>query len=410
MSRPEAERTLLAETPGRWTCRLRDVRYRRQSGPPTNSTAREQIRGYSWPLSRRLLLLAPSSGYGRGIQRASDVIEHAWRGPVARFDLYDPTRHPVPEGNLPAKLRFSVRVIASSARWRPQIVFVVHIGLLPVGVLASLISRAPLVLLAIGDEVWGPMGPFRRVLVQRCAHLAAISSFTAERFSARVGVERERVSVLELPISERLSGAAAATTGRAREEGDSRYRLVTVSRIASEQRYKGHFAVAEALPDVIARQPNVLWTVVGEGDDLPSLHSRCEALGISQSVEFLGRIDDEELRAVYQSSTVLVMPSVTDAAARPPYGEGFGLVYAEAAAHGVPSIGSTAGGGSLDFVEHGRTGLQVPPDDKAALTEAILRLLEDTELRARLGAEARERVAKRHTSEHFAAALARMLG
>lgn len=89
----------------------------------------------------------------------------------------------------------------------------------------------------------------------------------------------------------------------------------------------------------------------------------------------------------------------------PPVGEGFGLVYAEAAALALPSVASGAGGGSVDLVEHGVTGLTVPPEDRAALAAAIVRLLRDGSLARRLGLAARKRVAERHTPEHFARAL-----
>jgi D-inositol-3-phosphate glycosyltransferase len=76
--------------------------------------------------------------------------------------------------------------------------------------------------------------------------------------------------------------------------------------------------------------------------------------------------------------------------------EGFGVVCAEAMAHGRPVVASAVGG-LLDLVVDGETGLLVPPRDPPALRTALERLLGDAELRTRLGAAARDRI-----REHFA--------
>jgi D-inositol-3-phosphate glycosyltransferase len=76
--------------------------------------------------------------------------------------------------------------------------------------------------------------------------------------------------------------------------------------------------------------------------------------------------------------------------------EGYGVVCAEAMAHGKPVVASAVGG-LLDLVRHGETGLLVPPGDEAALREALRWLLGDPELRRRMGAAARER-AREHLS------------
>jgi glycosyltransferase involved in cell wall biosynthesis len=122
-------------------------------------------------------------------------------------------------------------------------------------------------------------------------------------------------------------------------------------------------------------------------------------------VDFLGTVEDGRLGELYQRADMLVLPSVARPDARPPEGEGFGLVFAEAGAYGVPAVASAAGGGSLDFVRHGETGLTVPPGDPGALAAAILELIEQPALRDRLGEAARRLVLERHTPARFTRAL-----
>src|SRR5205823_4998663 len=95
----------------------------------------------------------------------------------------------------------------------------------------------------------------------------------------------------------------------------------------------------------------------------------------------LGWVPHDELLRLYERAAVVACPS---------YREGYGIACAEAMAHGRPVVASAVGG-LRDLVVDGETGLLVPPGDVAALRKALERLLGDADLRARLGAAARER-------------------
>lgn len=348
----------------------------------------------------RLLLLAPSIGFGGGIERIARAMERAWDGPLDRVDLYRRARHAVPAGHGWAKTVFTAEAFGA-ARRRPDVVLALHVGLLPIAAAASAVARADVALMAIGEEAWAPMRPWRRAMIQRCSHVLAISSFTRFWIARRAGIDPRRVSVVPLPVDEALAERAFLHRPRAAPQPN----LLTVSRINRSERYKGHFDIADSLPLVLARQPTARWIVAGEGDDIDALRARCQALGVGEAVTFLGHVSDAELAGLYADAAAFVLPSVANVAAPSPTGEGFGLVYAEAGAFGVPSIASEAGGGSLDFVIHERTGLTVPPADPEALAATMLRLLEDHGLRTRLGAAARRRVHGRHLMPHFTATI-----
>jgi phosphatidylinositol alpha-1,6-mannosyltransferase len=349
----------------------------------------------------RLLLLAPSLGFGGGIERVADALERAWDGPFERLDLYRRTLHTMPAGNHWAKGVFSLQALATARRLQPDVVLALHVGLLPIAAVASTLIRADLALIAIGQEVWAPMRAPRRAMIRRCSYVLAISSFTRSWIARRAEIDPECVSVLHLPVDEALAHRAFLT----RPPYSLKPNLLTVSRISRDERYKGHFHIADSLPMLLERRPDARWIVAGTGDDLEALRSRCRDLGLGDAVTFLGDVTDAQLANLYASAAAFVLPSVANVAAPVPSGEGFGLVYAEAGAFGVPAIASVAGGGCLDFVVHDRTGLTVPPGDREALAIAMFRLLEDRELRERLGEAARVRVRERHLMPHFAANL-----
>jgi glycosyltransferase involved in cell wall biosynthesis len=104
----------------------------------------------------------------------------------------------------------------------------------------------------------------------------------------------------------------------------------------------------------------------------------------------LGFVPHDRLGPLYDRAAVVAVPS---------HREGFGVVCAEAMAHGRPVVASAVGG-LLDLVAHEQTGLLVPPRDVPALRAALKRLLADDELRARLGANARERARRELSWEH----------
>lgn len=343
------------------------------------------------------MLLAPSSGFGGGIERVATAVEHTWPGPVTRVDLYRRSRDERASGGVLTKLGFGSRALRAAQRDRPDIVLAIHVGLLPVAVIVASGSRARVALLGIGTEVWSRLSAATRVLIRSCDRLMAISAFTADLLARQSGVDRERIAVIALPVDERILKAAQAFT----DPGGRQPHLLTVSRVVAAHRYKGHFAIAESLPQVLAQRPDARWIVVGDGDDLPALQSKCTLLGISDAVSFERLLTDEQLAELYGCAAALVLPSVTDLHRSSPTGEGFGLVYAEAASFGVPSVASTAAGGAAEFVVDGENGLTVAPGDRAGLASAMLQLLDDTALRDRLGRGARERALSRNTSARF---------
>lgn len=294
--------------------------------------------------------------------------------------------------------------MATAARLRPDYVLALHVGLLPIALAAATATRARPALMAMGREVWGDLSATRRRMIRRCSSVMAISDFTAGVLARRTGMARARVATVALPVDRDILALAARTANTERPR-----MLLSVSRLCASDRYKGHRAIADSLPQVLDICPDVRWHVVGAGDDLDHLKRYCDRLHLSGAVTFEGFVSDARLADLYGHASVHVLPSVTDADARPPIGEGFGLAYAEAAAFGVPSIASTAGGGAADIVQHGRTGITVPESDSRALSAALAQLLTDDDLRTQLGDAARSKVLTEHTPDTFARRLEAIL-
>ncbi|MBU0646231.1 glycosyltransferase [Patescibacteria group bacterium] len=146
-----------------------------------------------------------------------------------------------------------------------------------------------------------------------------------------------------------------------------------------------HFKGLSVLIEALAGLKQYPWTIliIGQGSLKETYEAQVTALGLADRFRFLGSVSDEELPKYFRAADIHCFPSTARA-------EAFGLVALEAAASGLPSIASDLPGVS-SVVLDGQTGLLVPPNNVAELKKAILLLLEQVDLRERLGQAARAR-------------------
>lgn len=171
-------------------------------------------------------------------------------------------------------------------------------------------------------------------------------------------------------------------------------RLLTVSRLIER---KGHERVLRALAELrsLGRLEQVEYHIVGTGPLEEQIRSTAHSLNLDAIVKFHGDVDDRIRTELYQQSDLFVMPVLND----PVDKEGFGLVYLEAAAHGVPSI-ATDIPGIDEAIMNGETGILIKDNDIPELATWIDRLLNNKEERTQLGTAARERAQHEFTCEH----------
>ncbi len=155
--------------------------------------------------------------------------------------------------------------------------------------------------------------------------------------------------------------------------------LLTVARLVSR---KGIDTVLRALPPLLDQTPGLQYWIVGTGPARDSLRQLAKELQINHAVRFMDDVSDSDLPAIYRKATIFVMTARAEYHAGSV--EGFGIVYLEASASGLPVVAARSGG-AAEAVIDAETGLLVPPDDPQALAQALKRLLNDPALRQRLG-------------------------
>lgn len=266
--------------------------------------------------------------------------------------------------------------------------------MLPLGLLGRRLGAAPHVAVVHGAEVTVPGRlPVTRQLARRVLRGAA-GIVAAGEYPAR---ESERAAAAFLPgvvvppgvdVDRFVPAADAAARDETRRQfgfDPDRPLVLGFSRLVPR---KGFDVLMEA---VAGLDDSVQLAIAGTGRDAGRLAKLAAAKGIDDRTRFLGRIDDADLPALYAASDVFAM--LCRDRWRGLEAEGFGIVFLEAAACGVPAIAGRSGG-SHEAVADGETGLVVPPRDVAAVRSALERVLSDDELRARLGATARRRAAE----------------
>jgi phosphatidylinositol alpha-1,6-mannosyltransferase len=333
------------------------------------------VRGWSRLDSRVVTLRTPGSS----------AFDESARQPVRRAP------QPRFAGRRAAMLALNGAAAVESVRFRPDVVFSIHIAASLAAYGLRLVARVPYVQYVHGMEV--AARPRLAALVLGAADAIAVNSAYTERLALRSGARRDRIRVI-------LPGVAPVS--RPCSADRARPRVVVVSRL--DERYKGHDVLIRAMPLVRARVPDARLVVIGDGALRPSYERLAAALGISSSVDFRGAVTPDERDVWLDRAHVFAMPSRL---APDGGGEGFGIAYLEAAAHGLPVVAGNVGG-AMDAVVDGETGVLVEPTDHVAVGDAIADLLVDRDKAARLGQAGRDR-AKRYTWERTAAEVEELL-
>jgi phosphatidylinositol alpha-1,6-mannosyltransferase len=278
-----------------------------------------------------------------------------------------------------AALALNARSLAEARSFRPDLILSGHVVASLGAIALRRLLRVPLVQYVHADE-FRVRGRLCALAVRAADATIAVSAYTRQ-MCLDAGADPARVEVIHPGIDL----PPAPTVAR-----DEQPTLLTVATLLF--RYKGHDVTVRALPLIRAKVPDVRWVVVGDGPFRPALENAIRAYGVEGAVELRGRVSDRERDEWLDRASAFCMPSRVPAAGLG--GEGFGIVYMEAAAHGTPTIGGDVAG-ARDAVLDGETGLLIDPSDHLALAGAATALLADPERARAMGAAGRA-----HAEQH----------
>jgi len=266
------------------------------------------------------------------------------------------------------RLAYSVATLWTAIKYRPiDLVLCGHLLMVPLAALIARLWKVPLWLQVNGIEAWRELSALQRRSVELATIITSVSRYTRRRLLQYVGTDPARVKVLPATVGPQYRPGPKPGYLIDRHAVGGKKVLMTVSRLSSLERYKGHDRVIRMLSRILALHPDTIYLVVGDGDDRPRLESLAVECGVAQHVEFTGLVPQEELPDYFRLADVFVMPSA---------GEGFGIVFLQAMATGVRVIGGSQDG-SRDPLCDGALGTLVDPENCEELASAILAALDD---------------------------------
>lgn len=295
--------------------------------------------------------------------------------------------------------RFVVGALERLARFKPDLMVFGHVNFSPLALAAR--ALRPTVkqwFLTYGIDVWRRLKPVERLAVRTAQSTLAISDYTRVELCKHNGIPTSQVHLLPCALDPFWAADFAGKTGLPSPD-PARPLLLTVARLADSERYKGIDQVIRALPAIAKTLPGIRYAIVGTGSDRARLEHVAHEAGVTDRVEFRGRVSAEALAAAYAESSLFVMPSAK---------EGFGIVFLEAALFDKASIGGNHGG-TPEVIADGETGRLVTYNDVEGFARVCASMLSDPDRLAVMGQRARARLEERFTDATLVSTLRQLV-
>ena len=291
--------------------------------------------------------------------------------------------------DMPSKIRLARAQVAT------QRFDVVHAADWPFFIPLALSRRltdARILMTVHGTEINETQTPLKRLAIRSAGvfgprtMIVANSRYTRELFRRRFSIAAQRVHAIPLGVSDFWFGARdnRAATRATYGIADDRIVMVTVARLTRRKGQLLTLSALRALPQELRRR--IVWLVIGPDGEADYVGELRRLAGTADcAIRFLGALSDEQIRNIYGAADFFCLSGLPESSGRV---EGFGLVYLEAGAVGLPSVATDVGGVS-DAVVGGETGLLVPPSpDEIARAIATLASDEATRCALAIGAVA----------------------
>lgn len=262
-----------------------------------------------------------------------------------------------------SKLRFMRKVDKlAGSKDKFDLVICAHINLLPAAYFAARRCNARLLVMVYGLEVWNPGNYLQRYMLHRTDAIVAISALTVKRLREWAVIAGDRIFLIPNAIDLSLYSPGKPTTDVRKELNiPTGPVIMTLGRMDASERAKGFDEVLEAMPSLVEDFPTLTYVLAGDGTDRARLESKARKLGLTERTVFTGYVPEGKKLDLYRSMDLFVMPSRL---------EGFGYVFLEALASGIPVVASSVDG-SREAVRGGEWGSLADPNNRDEIIRAI---------------------------------------
>lgn len=256
------------------------------------------------------------------------------------------------------KIKFFIFSIFYSIKSKKIIIG--HLNFLPIVFFIKILNPfAKIFLILYGIEAWRKLNFLEKIFSKFINSWISVSNFTKEKF-------------LEFnPYLKKKDFYILPTYVKMDKEIDNREKLpegkiiLSVSRLAKSEKYKGIEKVIKVMPYLLREVPDVYYVIVGDGDDRKNLEKIAENLNVKERVIFTGFLPEEKLNFYYRNCDLFILPSK---------GEGFGIVLLEALSFGKPVIAGNKDG-SKEALLNGELGILIDPENLDEIKYKIIKVL-----------------------------------
>lgn len=327
--------------------------------------------GLTSPAPRNLLCLVPELTQVGGIQGYNRALIEAVRRAGGRVTVVE--RRP---GGLVAKAGFALRAALAVLVHRPDVVLCAHLHFGPLALMFRRLLGIPYGVAVYGIETEELSNAAARRTIEESGLVIYLFEHTLSLVEKQVAGSRSKAFSLLSAVDGNRFSPRPPDGARLKALGLEGCRVVlTLGRMSrSDGDNKGYRRVLEAFPQVLEVMPEARYLLVGGGDDTEGVRTWVREHGLEGKVVMAGPPAFEELADFYNLAEVFVLPSKQ---------EGFpAIVMLEALACGLPVIGGDQPGAEGALMQ-GALGIVVPSEDRAALAQAILRVLRSDEWKNR---------------------------
>lgn len=257
---------------------------------------------------------------------------------------------------------------------KANVIIITHINMAVIGLAIKLINpKCKVWLVAHGIEVWRPVSFIKRLFLKRCDKIICVSNFTRQEMIRWHNVDPDKCEVLNNAIDSFMKLPTNFTRPKHLLE---RYNLTTdnvilftLTRLASTEQYKGYEQVIKVINKLKPSIPNIKYILAGQHDAIEEarLKQLITQYKVEDQVILTGFIDETELTDHFILADLFALPSKK---------EGFGIVFIEALACGLPVICGNVDG-SLDAIRNGELGEAINPDDLVELENMLEKCLKN---------------------------------
>ncbi len=344
----------------------------------------------------------PEGGIERFNQRVlrvlSETIEETKLGNLSVISLRDQTEQPPPikwihfKGYSSKKFGAFFGFLNELIKQKPNLLLYGHILFTPLAFFTKLLlPKSKSILFIHGIEAWKKPKLIPNWFYKfSYDQILSVSDYSAKTMSESFHISRNKFYIIGNSIDINIQDSMIEKKNKL----TSKPIIVSVSRLSKQSKHKNIEKVIYSLPMILAEYPNLKYYIIGEGDWRPELQILVNTLNLQNAVRFFGAINDEEKYRILSQSNLFVLPSTK---------EGFGIVFLEAWANGLPIIASNKGA-APEIIDNGIDGLCVEPIP-SKIADAVLLLLKNPQIMSQMAVKGKAKVINNFSHKIFATKL-----